>query len=52
MRPLLAALMVIAVAVLVVLVVRSADSGEPGKPPETFQRVSVRPLETTIQLTR
>lgn len=52
MRPLVAALVVIAAVVLVVLVVRSGgSSGEPGAP-ETFQRVTEKPLETTIELTR
>jgi hypothetical protein len=52
MKPLIAALAVIAVAVLVALAVRPEDpSGEP-RTPETFQRVSVLPLETTIELTR
>jgi hypothetical protein len=52
MRPLLAALVVIALAALVSLAVRSGgSSGEP-RTPETFQRVIVKPLETTIELTR
>jgi len=52
MRPLTAASVVVAAVALVVLVVRSAGpTGGPGAP-ETFQRVTVKPLETTIELTR
>ncbi len=57
MRKLLVAAL-IAVFVLIAVVgavvwVRQANqpAGDPTTP-ETFQRVSVRPLETTIQLTR
>ncbi|WP_157984797.1 hypothetical protein [Lentzea terrae] len=50
--PLVAALVAVLVLIAVVWV---RQSNEPAGDPttrETFQRVSVRPLETTIQLTR
>jgi len=53
MRPLIAALVVAAVVVtLTVLAVRFGGSSGGPQTPETFNRVSVRPLETTIELTR